>query len=140
MSKLESLISKIHVYHLVALKIDKMSKDNVDWTVKLAATMTASSPLVFTFFVAIVVLVPIVGVEQIKVPFAAAVLVTVFGVSSITDRVYDRNFARIEQQAAEARADLERGPLWARMRLLEIYAGQIVISVIVAFLLRLAIN
>lgn len=134
MSELDTLVRRVQSYHEAALNVDRLSEDNRDLSIRLASTVTVALPFFLILLGSIAILLPMLGEDTAFIVFAIGVLVAVFGISSVTDRIFERNREAIRQAAAEIRDDPDRGKSWARGRLAVIYGAEIAVFAVLASL------
>lgn len=138
MSKLKSWIIGIFACHTL-LASRKLGEDDADNTVKIAAMITVCLPLLAALIAYVVVASNAETLQSVKTVIVVSVLVIFFGVSSVTDRIYDRNKNQIRQIASEIQADSEQGVAWARSRIAKFYVANFAVMGMMAILGRLAI-
>ena len=112
MKELKSWIIGIFACHTL-LASRKLGEDDADNTVKIAAMITVCLPLLVVLVAYVVVASNAETLESTKAAIVVSVLVIYFGVSSVTDRIYDRNKNQIRQIASEIQTDSEQGVAWA---------------------------
>ena len=76
--------------------------------------------------------------EDIRVYVLVATIASVFGLSFITDRIYDRNVSSIEALAGGILNDPEKGRNWARRQLAVIFLMQLGFIIVLALVGRAA--
>lgn len=117
----------------------RLDKDDAVTTVKIAAVITVCLPLL----VVLGVVVSFVAVyskpstsDTVEVVIFMSVLLMYFGVSSVTDRIYDRNKFRVRRLADGIRSNPEKGVRWARARLIRIYLANLGAFALIVVLAR----
>lgn len=138
MKKLKSWIIDILVCHWL-LANPKLDKDDADNTVKIAAMITVCIPLLAALVAYVVIASNPETLESVKAVIVVSVLLIYFGVSNVTDRIYDRNKNQIRQVASEIQTDSDRGVAWARSRIAKFYVLNIAVMAVMVILSRLAI-
>ncbi len=138
MKKLKSWIIGIFACHTL-LASRKLGEDDADNTVKIAAMITVCLPLLVVLVAYVVVASNAETLESVKAVIVVSVLVIYFGVSSVTDRIYDRNKNQIRQIASEIQTDSEQGVAWARSRIVKFYVANFAVMGMMVILGRLAI-
>lgn len=99
MTKFESWLVNMFAYHLTLLRTDRMSDENVEITVKLLGMITATFPLVLFYWVTFTLLMARFTWESMRPLFVLLAVVTVFGGSTLTDKIFLRNVDKIERLA-----------------------------------------
>jgi len=122
MTKFQIWVIDIFACHtlLVNRKLDAGDREN---TVKISAMITIAFPLIVALVTIVALASTQLSTDQIRAYVVVAALAIVFGVSSVTDRIYDRNTADIRHRAAEIEQNLDQGVMWVRRRLFKIYLG-----------------
>lgn len=134
--KIEAWVTDILACHLLLVN-PELSADDVENTVKVSAMITIGLPVFVALWTVVALFSNVFAIESFKVPFFVAVIVTVFGVSSITDKIYDRNTVHIQQRAEEIKRNSEQGVMWARRRLFKIYLGNAATIAAIVTLIKL---
>ena len=123
MSAFEAIVVEVFSYHLSALEEDLLEEDDVEVSVKLSALVTVTVPIFFILISLFVLLGDGVSERTWNWLFGITVVLVVFGVSAITDAIFDKKETIIRQRAVDIRDDAGRGPSWARRRILIYYFG-----------------
>lgn len=131
MKKLESWVFGVFVYCFAVLRTERLSRENVELSIKTSTMITIAFPFFLVFWVTIGLLPPRLEWESIKWPFFAATALVIFGVSSASDRIYDKNVKEIRQQARAIIDNSEQGSWWAARRLLTIYVLHTAVAAVV---------
>lgn len=140
MKNIEPWTLKVFSYHLAILRTKNLSKDNIELTVQIGGGITIVFPLFLACAVVVFLLSPVLGPDSVKMPGIVAILVIIFGVMRITDKIYDRNIDHVQSLAEEIRLSKKRGTWWAVKQLLKLYLGYLATAGIVFLLLRLFID
>lgn len=140
MKSFESWTIEIFACHLVVLRKEWLSATTIDSSVQVSGAITITFPV----FVALVgvagfLLPEIVSWQSMQMPLIVALLILVFGVSSLTDRIYDRNKERIQSVALEIRQNPNQGTWWAARRLLKVYLKSIGVVAVAIVLVKVVI-
>ena len=136
MNKIESLVVALHSYQFASKDRARIDSDDIDHSVKIGATMFVTLPPVALVLVLLTVVAPQLGQDQVKVYIVITALVSVFGLSFLTDRAYDRNASHIKALADGILDDPEKGRNWARRKLAAVFLVQFGIVAALALLGR----
>jgi len=117
MSKITSAIVALHSYQYAAKSSSHIDSNDIDTSVKPGTTMLVALPPVALVVVLLTIVVPQAGQDEIRVYIAVGAIVSVFGLSFFTDRVYDRNVSQVKALAVGLLDDPRRGRNWARRKL-----------------------
>jgi MFS superfamily sulfate permease-like transporter len=135
-NRVDRILTTVHAYHLAALSTERLSRENIELSVKLAVNATAASPLLTILAAILILLSPIIDLEPLKVPSAIVVLVIVFGIGHITDRQHRQYGSEIKSRALAILKDPEQGCNWARGRLFAFVCGQLLLVFALAVFVR----
>ena len=121
----------LHSYQYASLDRKRISRDDIEHAVKIGVLKMlvlpfaglAAVPLFFEGFI---------GADGAKALAFVTILLSVFGVSAYTDRVFDQNLADIEARTNEILDDSEKGRAWARRKIAAIVSLQIVAIFVLA--------
>lgn len=133
MRTLEKRVIEIFARQMLLVNV-KLSADDAENTVKLSTMITVAMPFMVALGLTVAVFSNMFTTESIKSYVVIAVIVIVFGVSGVTDRIYDRNTQDIRTHADEIKLNPEQGAAWVRRRLFKFY-GICAITMIVPVVL-----
>ena len=125
MNRLRSLVSKLHSYQYAPLDRDRVGRDEIDHFVKLGTTKLVILPFLGGSAIPLLVIAAKAGVDASSAIIVVAALLSVFGSSWFTDRVYDRQRAEIETDATSILEDPDKGRNWARRKIAAIVMIQL---------------
>ena len=114
-----------------------LDSDDASTTVKVSALITVSLPLLVALGSFVVLYSQPSTLETVKSVIVVGVLVIYFGVSSVTDRVYERNLPEIRLRASQIQSNPNQGLHWARMRLIKIYAINLGLMTLIVIMVKL---
>lgn len=115
----------------------KLENEAARRTAKISAMITVSLPLLVLLGAYVAICSKPTTLDTTKTVIVISVLVIYFGVSSITDRMFDSNLPEIERRAEMIGGDPERGTSWVRRRLAGIYCANFAVLAVVITSIRL---
>ena len=136
MNKITSAIVALHSYQYAAKSSSHVAKNNLDTSIKLGTTMLVALPPVALVVVLLAIVGPQLRPNEIRVYIVVATIVSIFGLSFITDRVYDRNASQVKALAVEILGDPQKGRSWARRRIAAVSLAQLAFVAVLAVLGR----
>lgn len=136
MKKFESWLVNIFAYHLTLLRTDRISKENVEISVRTLGMVTATFPLFLVYWVGFLLLTTWFAWESLRLSFILVAAVTVFGGSSVVDKMYFRNTDQIERLAKEMKQDGKKGIWFAGKRLLKFHGMTTAVAFGIYFLAK----
>ena len=113
-----------------------LESDDANNTVKISAMITVCLPLLVVLGSFVAIYTQPSNLSTVKGVILVAVLLIYFGVSSVTDRVYDRNVGEIRARAEAIQSNRDQGLSWARGRLIRIYVVNFVAMAIIVILVK----
>jgi hypothetical protein len=131
MSKIKSLVVALHSYQYASKEI-RGGGDDIEHSVKIGTTMMVALPSASLAAALLSVVAPLMGHEEFKGVMVIAALISVFGFSFFTDRVYDRSASEIKALAVGIHDDPEKGRNWARQKVAGIYLAQFACIALIA--------
>ena len=139
MNRLRSLVSALHSYQYASLDRDRVEYDEIDHSVKIGTLKLVILPFIGITAVPPLAIAARIGVDASSAIFLVAALVSVFGSSWFTDRVYDRQRTEIRTHATQILDDPDKGRNWARRRIVVIVMIQMAVLLVFAGLGRLLV-
>jgi hypothetical protein len=134
--KLKSWLLGIFACHVLLVN-PKLKKHDAGNTVKISAMITVSLPLLVTLVGFVAIFSQPSTLNTVKTVIVVSVLIIYFGVSSVTDRIYDQNVLEVRQRANEIKGNPKQGVFSARRRLVKIYLGHFVAMTAIVILVKL---
>ncbi len=136
MKNFKQWLLDVFAYHVLVAN-PALDSDDASTTVKVSAMITVSLPLLVALGSFVVLYSQPSTLETVKAVIVVGVLVIYFGVSSVTDRVYERNLPEIQLRAGQIRSNPNQGLYWARMRLIKIYAFNLGLMTLIVIMVKL---
>lgn len=137
MTSFELWAIDVFANHRAVLRKKKLGESTIDSSVQVSGMFTISFPLlVVVVAVAGFILPPLVQWSEVQTPLVVTLLVLVFGLSGLTDRIYDRNKDTIRNIAEEIENSPGKGTVWAVRRLLKVYLISLAVVGIATILVK----
>lgn len=114
-----------------------LKKHDAGNTVKISAMITVSLPLLMTLASFVAIYSQPSTLNTVKTVIVVSVLLIYFGVSSVTDRIYDQHVLEVRQRAHEIKGNPKQGASSARRRLAKIYFWHFVAMTVIVILVKL---
>ena len=127
MAKFESWVLHVFVLHYAVLRTQWLNPNNIDSSIQVTGSITITFPAITAIWISLFFSHPLLGPESSKVFAAIAILVVIFGVSRITDKIYDQNRLAIQQRGNDIKRNPDAGAWWAAWQLLKIYLPSFVV-------------
>jgi hypothetical protein len=134
---LKSWLLDIFACH-VLLANPNLDADDASNTVKVSAMITVCLPFLVILGSFVALYSRPDTLDNVKAIIVVSVLVIYFGISAVTDRVYDRNTLEIQERADRIMSDADQGLSWARGRLIKIYLGNILVMAVIVTVVKLS--
>lgn len=134
MSRFEQWTLHVFTCHAVVLRRKWLGKNEIDLTLKFVGMLTVSFPLFVLLFGSVSLLPTDSSSDVVHILLFAVPAIVIFGMSKITDPIYDANKTIILERANEIQVDPDSGTWWAVRFILVTWSAYIAITVLLVYL------